>query len=455
MATTWNPGPGPTSGDDVGTSNNASDSLDGGAGNDTLVGNGGNDTLVGGSGDDSLEGGRGRDSLQGGDDDDFLSGANGIDTLEGGDGSDTLFGGGGNDQLFGDDGNDEIYGGNGRDNIDGGIGDDLLEGGGGRDTLTGGEGSDTLFGGNGRDALTGGIGNDTFIYSSGGGNDTIFDFGDGSYGDGDQSNNDFLDLSAFYTNADDLRDDLADGVLNNVGGGTITFGGTSADFSSATNSQIRDAFNVVCFTRGTRIATRHGHIPIENLNIGDLVMTLDDGLQPIRWIGCNTVTANRLNRNPKLRPIRIRAHALGPDQPEQDLLVSRQHRIMVRSVIAERMFGTNEVLIPANKLLCIEGVEEEACDYDVEYWHFLFDTHQVVWSNGALSESLFTGPEALKSVSPEARAEIAALFPDICTPEFQPRPARLIPKRGRDMHHLAMRHRKNRKPICIRPEPDA
>jgi hypothetical protein len=453
LATSWTPGPGPTSGDDVGTSNNASDSLDGGAGNDTLIGNGGNDTLVGGTGNDSLEGGRGRDLLQGGDDDDFLDGGNNPDTLEGGDGNDTLEGGSGSDDLSGDDGNDQIFGEGGRDNIDGGLGDDILDGGGGRDTITGGQGSDTLTGGAGRDQLTGGAGNDTFVFNSGDGNDTIFDFGDGTFGDGDASNNDFLDLSAFYTTADDLRADLADGVLNDVPSGSITFGGTSLDFSTATNAQIRDAFNVVCFARGTRIACREGHIPVEDLQVGDLVMTLDEGLQPVRWIGCNRVDSKDLSRNTRLRPIRIKANALGVGQPEQDLLVSRQHRIMVRSVIAERIFGTNEVLIPANKLLCIDGVEEETPAADIEYWHFLFDAHQLVWSNGALTESLYTGPEALRTVSQEARAEIETLFPEICRPGFRPLPARPIPKRGKDMQNLAFRHQKNRKPICDAQRP--
>lgn len=126
--------------------------------------------------------------------------------------------------------------------------------------------------------------------------------------------------------------------------------------------------------------------------------------------------------------------------------MSPQHRILVRSPVALRLFDSAEVLIPANKLLTLPGIDI-AWDADgVEYFHFLFDDHQIVWSNGAPTESLFTGPEALKSVPPEARAEIATLFPQIVAPGFTPRAARPIPEKGKLMKTLAQRLAKNNKP---------
>ena len=81
-------------------------------------------------------------------------------------------------------------------------------------------------------------------------------------------------------------------------------------------------------------------------------------------------------------------------------------------------------------------------DFDeVEYFHFLFDRHEVVYSNGAETESLYTGPEALKSISAEARAEIFALFPELQA-KAPPPPARMLPK-GRFGRQLARRHQKN------------
>ena len=205
-------------------------------------------------------------------------------------------------------------------------------------------------------------------------------------------------------------------------------------------------FGIVCFARGTLIKTRDGERPIEALAVGDAVMTMDAGYQPIRWIGARRLSRAELAANPRLTPIRIRAGALGRNLPERDLVVSHQHRILVRSHVALRLFDSAEVLIPANKLLTLPGIDI-AWDADgVEYFHFLFDDHQIVWSNGAPTESLFTGPEALKSVPPEARAEIATLFPQIVAPGFTPCAARPIPEKGKLMKTLAQRLAKNNKP---------
>lgn len=135
-----------------------------------------------------------------------------------------------------------------------------------------------------------------------------------------------------------------------------------------------------------------------------------------------------MKSRPHLRPIRILAGSLGNDLPSADLLVSPQHRILVISTVAERMFGQREVLIAAKHLTSLPGIEV-AEDVDaVEYWHFLLDQHHVVFSNGAPTESLYTGPEALRSVSGEAREEIFAIFPQLADLDHAalPDPARLL-----------------------------
>jgi hypothetical protein len=199
-------------------------------------------------------------------------------------------------------------------------------------------------------------------------------------------------------------------------------------------------FGVLCFARGTLIGTIDGERPIEDLRAGDRVLTLDNGEQPIRWIGHRKLSAQALDANPKLRPIRIRAGAFGPASPRQDLVVSPQHRILVRSAIAEQMFGSFEVLIPANKLLPVTGIDIAWDTNGADYWHMLFDTHQIIWSNRILSESLFTGPQALKAISADAREEVRALFPQIAEPDFAPSSARPIPETGKMMKRFVQRH---------------
>jgi hypothetical protein len=128
----------------------------------------------------------------------------------------------------------------------------------------------------------------------------------------------------------------------------------------------------------------------------------------------------------------------------RDLVVSRQHRILVRSKVAERMFGTSEALIAAIKLTALPGiyVDEEASE--VEYFHILFDSHEVIWAEGTPSESLFTGPQALKSVPREARAKLEMLFPEMAMLSYEAISVAFIPS-GKLQKELIARHLKNAK----------
>lgn len=204
---------------------------------------------------------------------------------------------------------------------------------------------------------------------------------------------------------------------------------------------------VPCFAGGTRIETPDGPRAIETLKVGDTVLTLDHGPQVIRWIGARDLDSIDLHAKPKLRPIRIAKGALGDGLPLQDLLVSPQHRMLVRSPIAVRMFATDEVLVAARKLLELPGVSVDESTSSVTYFHMLFDRHEVVFAEGAPAESLYTGPEALKGIGKDALVEIEALFPEITSDVHAPQLARLTPDRGGQVRSLIRRHVKNGKPL--------
>lgn len=208
-----------------------------------------------------------------------------------------------------------------------------------------------------------------------------------------------------------------------------------------------DLATPICFSSGTMILTRTGNVPVEKLAVADAVLTMDHGYKRIKWIGHRKLSVTDLQAHPNWCPVRIRAGALGNGLPKTDLLVSRQHRILVNSAIVHRMFEVREVLVPAIKLIGLDGVDIVEDARDVEYWHILFDAHEVIWSNGLPTESLFPGPEALKAVSAAGRMEITSLFPDLAKPQFRPDAARLLPARGKAIEQLAARHVKNNKPI--------
>lgn len=171
--------------------------------------------------------------------------------------------------------------------------------------------------------------------------------------------------------------------------------------------------DVICFTNGTRIRTDQGSTPVENLNIGDLVQTKDAGLQEILWIGHRRMSGARLHAMPSLRPVRLRRDALGDDIPDEDLLVSPHHRILLSGDRAQALFNQPEVLVAASDLINDTSVYIDHSLREVTYVHLLFRNHQVIWANGIASESYHPANTTLETVDAEQRGSLLNLFPDI------------------------------------------
>lgn len=398
-------------GNDVLSGGGGRDTIFGDGGDDTISGGGGNDVVDGGTGNDQIDGDGGRDSILGGAGNDTISGGAANDTLDGGDGNDVIDGDGGRDSMLGGAGDDTLSGGNERDTLEGGAGNDVLNGDADRDSLIGGDGDDTLDGGASDDILTGGTGDDTYVCTAGSGDDTITDFNDGNTGsdtDGTQTNNDFIDLSAYYTNLNEIRADLEDdNILNqSVGdfsdntalGGSITFTSTAREGLTFDNT------NVACFTRGTLIHTTRGCIPVEQIRPGERVQTRDSGVQEVRWAGSKSVPARD-----KFAPILIRQGALGNSR---DLLVSPQHRMLLQGWGPELVTGETEVLAAAKMLVDGRRITRKQGGM-VEYFHILFDRHEIILAEDCWSESFHPGDRAMGALSEDARHEIFALFPEL------------------------------------------
>ncbi len=177
---------------------------------------------------------------------------------------------------------------------------------------------------------------------------------------------------------------------------------------------------IVCFTPGSLIHTRHGKKPIESLKPGDAVLTADNGYQNIRWIGCSAVSRKDLLIRHNLRPIVIRKDAFGPGLPERDLRVSPQHRVLVSGDKVQLNFAEHEMLAPAKGLLNDHSVLVDHSCSKIDYIHMLFDRHEVVFSNGIPTESFHPGHVGLDAVGHAARQELFTLFPQLenCPHEY-------------------------------------
>ncbi len=442
------------------------DTIFGGSGNDTITATGGDDLLYGGSDRDVISGGDGADTIYGGDGDDTITGESGDDRimLEDDFRSDDITGGetgetngdtldasgmatgsidvtytgdeagtaetGGFTATFSEienlilsdqndtldasadslgvnvdagGGADTLLGSTGADTIDGGTGNDTIDGADGADSITGGAGDDSITVDQG-DTVTGGDGDDYFtiadLDTSGTGNAAISITG----GEGSETGGDTLQLTPDVT--------LGDITFSNT---NDLAGGLSGSFSMADGTLVTFAEieNIICFTPGTRILTQHGERKIEDLRLGDMVLTRDNGLRPIRWIGKRTVPATG-----KFAPVLIASSVM--DGSRCGLLVSPQHRILFTGYQAELLFGETEVLVTAKHLVDGKDVTVQKQD-EVTYIHIMFDHHEIIYAEGIATESFHAGEVALGAVEEAAREELFGIFPELRTAAGQHR----------------------------------
>ncbi|MGB7317220.1 MAG: Hint domain-containing protein [Planktotalea sp.] len=163
---------------------------------------------------------------------------------------------------------------------------------------------------------------------------------------------------------------------------------------------------VVCFTKGTGILTKTGLRQIETLRVGDMIATRDNGYHPLRWIGSKTVRAQGA-----VAPIEIGKGVL---DNTTKLLVSPNHRMLIEAASSDLLFGEPEVLVSA-KYLCSNPGIRRVLGGTVTYIHMLFDRHEIVFADGAASESLFPGEGALNALEDQARSEVLYLFPELAS----------------------------------------
>ncbi|MEO0391026.1 MAG: Hint domain-containing protein [Pseudomonadota bacterium] len=208
------------------------------------------------------------------------------------------------------------------------------------------------------------------------------------------------------------------------------------------NNQYEDYF--ACFAADTLVDTPMGPKCVGDLKVGDQVMTRDEGAQPVEMILRRDISAAELASNAKFAPVKISAGALAPGIPDGDLWVSPQHRMLIRSTIAERMFGATEALVAAHRLTDLPGINRDSQLRGITYVHLVLPAHHIIRAEGAWSETFLPGPMGLAALPEDTQAEMAMLFPDLR--DVAATAARFIPT-GKRQARLIARHLANAKPV--------
>lgn len=168
----------------------------------------------------------------------------------------------------------------------------------------------------------------------------------------------------------------------------------------------RDRFaEVACvsFSRGTLVTLASGvQTPIQDLVPGDMILTRDDGPRPLRWIGSSTARAVG-----EFAPVRIRTGALNNSG---DLVVSPESRLFIYQRSDALGVGRHEVMVRARHLVNGDSIVQQDGGF-VDYFHLLFDEHQIIYAEGIAAETMLVDPRT-RSVLPEALADGLAEGPD-------------------------------------------
>ncbi|PWK59375.1 Hint domain-containing protein [Roseicyclus mahoneyensis] len=189
--------------------------------------------------------------------------------------------------------------------------------------------------------------------------------------------------------------------------------------------------SVICFTPGTRLRTETGDIPIEDLGPGDRLLTRDSGPQAVLWAGNRRMSGARLFAMPDQRPIRLRRGALGLDRPEDDLVVSPEHRVLVTGQAARDLWGEPEVLVRAADLVGDRWITVDHSLRETWYIHLMLERHEVIWANGLEVESFHPGFMGLDTLSCGQRDLLCDLRPELATnPDLYGPPARRMVNRA-------------------------
>lgn len=154
---------------------------------------------------------------------------------------------------------------------------------------------------------------------------------------------------------------------------SVTAGELPADLTAATASPTTE-----CFLTGTHIATPEGETRVEDLRIGDEILTAEGETVAVKWIGVQRVfTAFRPPE--RLRPVRVSAGALGAGLPMRDLLLTADHGLVV-----------DGLLINAGALVNGAGIDwattEEMGEIYTVY-HIETENHEVILAEGTAAET--------------------------------------------------------------------
>lgn len=151
---------------------------------------------------------------------------------------------------------------------------------------------------------------------------------------------------------------------------------------------------------GTKVMTVEGEVSIEDIKPGDLVVTRDHGMQPVRWVG---------GQECRFGAVKFTAGAI---RNSADIYVCPNHRLLLSGPEAMLLFANREVLIPARHFVNGDTVVVEP-ERSAHFFHVLLDQPELIYCEASTCESLVPAPEMLEKLPQDMTQQILAIKPDL------------------------------------------
>ncbi|MGC1503506.1 MAG: Hint domain-containing protein [Sulfitobacter sp.] len=251
------------------------------------------------------------------------------------------------------------------------------------------------------------VGGATYALDSGSRHNIIVTYMDGTTGSGTVAVVQATNGQAFLLPLDGAtnagNDFLDDGGTQGIR--SIAFQSVfESDYDGLVTTREANAF-VVCFVDGTQIQTPTGERAVEDLCVGDQVVTLEFGPMTVRWLAHRDVGEAELLANEKLIPVRIKPGLFGN---KRALLLSKQHCVLVRDAAGFRAYVKAGHLAEQTRIASYATGRKK-----VSYYHLLLDSHATVFANGLPCESFYPGPRATSVLSPQNLKKLRRVLPDL------------------------------------------
>lgn len=165
---------------------------------------------------------------------------------------------------------------------------------------------------------------------------------------------------------------------------------------------------------GANVRTPCGPRRVELVRPGDLIVTRDTGLQPVRMVWSREVSSAEMKLNPELAPIRLQPRAVGPMMPQHHLSIAPDHRILVPGYRILGQEDTKSCLVLARELAgTSDAAYVDRSREVVKYYTFVFDSHQMFCVNGLPVESFLPTAAAVAGLNTELREDLVRRFPQL------------------------------------------